>query len=239
LIDFIFTRNSNRQKQFILTCKDIFSKKVWLEPLHTKAIGDPDKDDLGDSIIVAVRKIIQRNNGNYPHRIQTDRGVEFRDRFSDWLRDELDVTHVLSSAYKPTSQGQVERSNRVVKELLRKHFLLNNTLNWVDVLRDVEDNINNSVHAVTLFSPNVAHGFVPGSQEAAREIVHERLKQYAEKLKEKRGKVPLNELKKKFLFNPVRITRDALMRKGLLSKKAIKGPSKALLTPFWTDETFM
>lgn len=135
----------------MLNCKDVFSKKIWLRGLKTKKIGTEENPDE-DSIINAVQDIFISNGGRKPHRIQTDRGKEFEGKFSAWLLTQR-VKHIRSAAYKPTSQGQVERSNRTVKELLRKYFLLYDTKNWKKALQQVEENINDSRHNLTQVKP--------------------------------------------------------------------------------------
>lgn len=55
-----------------------------------------------------------------PKVIQTDQGSNFTSKIFTQVTRELNVKHILSSAYHPQSQGAIERFHQTLKTLLRK-----------------------------------------------------------------------------------------------------------------------
>ena len=76
-----------------------------LKRLDTSAV----TDELEDKFL---------DYGN-PNAIRSDDGPQFRSEFNEYC-DERDITHELSSAHNPTSNGHAERAVRSMKDLLRK-----------------------------------------------------------------------------------------------------------------------
>jgi hypothetical protein len=56
---------------------------------------------------------------------------------------------VFGSAYRPQSQGCVERFNQTLKHTLHAHMTRFGTRVWADMLQLLLDNYNSSVHAST------------------------------------------------------------------------------------------
>ena len=48
----------------------------------------------------------------------------------------------------------IERANATIKELIQKSVELNQSLDWVKNLKKLIENINNSQHRITGFTPN-------------------------------------------------------------------------------------
>ena len=51
----------------------------------------------------------------------------------------------------------IERANSTIKELIQKSVELNQSFDWVINLKKLIDNINNSQHRITGFTPNQIH----------------------------------------------------------------------------------
>ena len=62
------------------------------------------------------------------------------------------VQHVKGSAYRPQSQGSVERMNRVLVEML-KNYTVQDVFRWNEYVPYVVSAYNASVHASTLYTP--------------------------------------------------------------------------------------
>ena len=62
----------------------------------------------------------------------------------------------MSTSYQPESDGQTERANRVLEEILRGY--VHSFTNWSEFLPMVEFAINNSVHASTTHTPFFVNG---------------------------------------------------------------------------------
>ena len=71
------------------------------------------------------------------------------------------IRQALSTAYHPQTDGQTERVNRVLEDMLRKHVASSQD-DWDRYLSPAEFAINNSVHKSTGTSPfMLTYGFSP------------------------------------------------------------------------------
>ncbi|KAJ9519233.1 hypothetical protein QJQ45_017889 [Haematococcus lacustris] len=78
-----------------------------------------------------------------PRSVVSDRGPQFHNKFWAEVTKLLQVQVNLSSAYHPETDGQTERVNRVVEEMLR-HFIRPDQRDWAEYLPLVEFAINNA-----------------------------------------------------------------------------------------------
>jgi len=87
-----------------------------------------------------------------PDNIVTDRGKEFTSRF--WARDcfHMSTDHLLSTAFHPQTDGQMERQNQTMEQYLRA-FCNYEQDNWVELLALAEFAYNNSVYTSTQMTP--------------------------------------------------------------------------------------
>ena len=83
------------------------------------------------------------NSHGMPLQITTDRGTEFTNAFSKSLCNIIGTRHTKSSSYHPQTDGQTERMNRVLEDMLR-HYITPKMDNWDDMLPVLEFAINNS-----------------------------------------------------------------------------------------------
>ncbi|KAJ9524331.1 hypothetical protein QJQ45_008531 [Haematococcus lacustris] len=78
-----------------------------------------------------------------PRSVVSDRGPQFHNKFWAEMTKLLQVQVNLSSAYHPETDGQTERVNRVIEEMLR-HFIRPDQRDWAEYLPLVEFAINNA-----------------------------------------------------------------------------------------------
>ena len=78
-----------------------------------------------------------------PRYITTDRGPEFTNKFVAHILAMLGTEHCKSTAYHPQSDGQTERMNRVLEDMLR-HYVNPKQNDWDDLLAPAEFAINNA-----------------------------------------------------------------------------------------------
>ena len=78
-----------------------------------------------------------------PLRITSDRGTESVNKFVAALCEIVGTMHCKSTAYHPQSDGQIERMNRVLEDMLR-HYINPRQDNWDDLLPAAEFAINNA-----------------------------------------------------------------------------------------------
>ena len=87
-----------------------------------------------------------------PKVIISDRDVKFTSTFWRTLFAELGTQLNFSTAYHPQTDGQTERVNQVVEDMLRACVMMKPT-QWEDYLHLVEFAYNNGYHSSTQMSP--------------------------------------------------------------------------------------
>jgi hypothetical protein len=80
-----------------------------------------------------------------PSQIVSDRDPRFTSKLWRALMQRLQVSQAMSSAFHPQTDGNTERVNRVLEDMLR-HFVDPAQSNWADLLPLVEFAINDSFH---------------------------------------------------------------------------------------------
>lgn len=86
-----------------------------------------------------------------PDRLLTDNGPEFSCALFDQMTDSLNIKHVLTTPYHPSSNGCVERMNRTVAELLRN--MSESPTSWDKEVGKAVMIYNNTRHASLGMSP--------------------------------------------------------------------------------------
>ncbi|WVZ75902.1 hypothetical protein U9M48_023921 [Paspalum notatum var. saurae] len=87
-----------------------------------------------------------------PKKIISDRGSQFTSRFWEQLHDSLDTKLRFSTAYHPQTDGQTERTNQVLEDMLRACAIQCGT-SWDKCLPYAEFSYNNSYQASLKKSP--------------------------------------------------------------------------------------
>lgn len=96
-----------------------------------------------------------------PTEIISDRDPRFTSNFWKELCRLLGVKQNLTSPYHPQSDGQTERMNRILEEMLR-HYVSPYQTEWIDHLTTCEFAINNAVQESTKYSPfYLTYGYHP------------------------------------------------------------------------------
>jgi transposase InsO family protein len=78
-----------------------------------------------------------------PRKIVSDRGTQFTSRFSRRLHETLDTQLCFSSSYRPQTDGQTERVNQILEDMLRA-CALQYGRSWDKSLSYAEFSYNNS-----------------------------------------------------------------------------------------------
>ena len=134
LVDLGKLASYSRGFEYLLTCIDVLSKYAWVVPL---------KDKTGKSLKEAFQVIFK--TGRQPIRLQTDRGTEFTNRVFQKFLKENDV-HFFTTYNDETKASIVERFNRTLKTKMWKYFTHRETLRYMDVLPDMVESYNRTVH---------------------------------------------------------------------------------------------
>ncbi|WVZ63251.1 hypothetical protein U9M48_012896 [Paspalum notatum var. saurae] len=162
-----------------------------------------------------------------PKKIISDRGSQFTSRFWEQLHDSLDTKLRFSTAYHPQTDGQTERTNQVLEDMLRACAIQYGT-SWDKCLPYAEFSYNNSYQASLKKSPFEA---LYEDAEQQLRVVHENLKiaQSRQKSYADNRRRELNFKVEDFVYlkvSPMRGVRRFNM-KGKLAPRYI-GPFKVL-----------
>nr|GFA61355.1 reverse transcriptase domain-containing protein [Tanacetum cinerariifolium] len=123
-IDFMGPFPSSKGNKYILVAVDYLSNWVEAKALHTNDA----------RVVVKFLKSLFSRFGT-PKAIISDRGTHFcNDQFAR-IMSKYGVTHRLSTAYHPQTSGQVEVTNRGLKQILERTVKENRAL-WSDKLED-------------------------------------------------------------------------------------------------------
>jgi transposase InsO family protein len=87
-----------------------------------------------------------------PKKIVSDRGSQFTSRYWKKLHESLDTRLNFSLAYHPQTDGQTERTNQVLEDMLRACALKHGG-SWDKSLTYAEFSYNNSYQASLKMSP--------------------------------------------------------------------------------------
>ncbi|KAJ9517116.1 hypothetical protein QJQ45_009020 [Haematococcus lacustris] len=121
----------------ILVIVDRLTKMVHLAPTVEKVNGE----DVARLFYDNVFKL-----HGMPLEIISDRDPRFRGQFFSGLCDIMQTKQCLSTAFHPQSDGQTERMNKVMEEMLR-HYVGVEYVDWDKFLSSAEFAINNSYNS--------------------------------------------------------------------------------------------
>jgi transposase InsO family protein len=87
-----------------------------------------------------------------PKKIVSDRGSQFTCKFWEKLHESMDTKLNFSSAYHPQTDGQMERTNQILEDMLRA-CTLKYGKSWAQSLLYAEFSYNNSYQASIEMAP--------------------------------------------------------------------------------------
>ena len=142
LADVSNTDEENDGTKFILVTVDVFSRRAHLRPLRGKT---------SDDVITALRSIFEEEK---PVKMRSDKGSEFVNRkVAKFLKN----ANVLQSVTQDEVKANyAERFIKTLKNKLHHLFLRKQDLRYLEVLQDLADGYNNTVHESIDTTPNRA-----------------------------------------------------------------------------------
>ena len=140
LIDMSKFEDENDGYRWFITIIDTFSKKAWAFKTKRKN---------GKAILEVMEPFLEENT---PQKIEFDQGKEFYNRPFIKLLRRLKIKYF--SVYSDNKCAIVERFNRTLKTRMYRSFTSQGNRRWVDILQDLVDGYNDSVHSSTSFKPN-------------------------------------------------------------------------------------
>ena len=128
--------------KYLLCAIDLFSKHAWFVPLKNKT---------GISIFNAFQKMLEISNRK-PNKIWVDQGGEFYNKlFKRFLK--INNTEMYST-YNEGKSVVAERFIRTLKNKIFKHMTVVSKHVYFDVLGDIVNKYNNTVHRTIKMKPS-------------------------------------------------------------------------------------
>jgi hypothetical protein len=134
LVEMIPYASENDNYRYILVVIDVFSKYMWVRPLYRKN---------AKCLKTALQSIF--NEGRVPKNLQSDEGLEFKNRLVKNLLDSHKINYY--NVYSDKKCAVVERVNRTLKSKMWRYFSANNTYRYIDILQDLVTGYLKSVHS--------------------------------------------------------------------------------------------
>ena len=136
----------------LLVMVDKFSKRAWFEPVRTTITAKQTAE-------VVLRRVVR--DQLLPAAILTDRDPRFTSKVWSELWSAYGTDLMLSTAFHSQTDGQTERLNRTLEEMLRSYVNERGT-DWDQRLLMAEISYNTAVNAATGFTPMRLHIGVEG-----------------------------------------------------------------------------
>lgn len=134
--------------KFLWTAIDTFSKFAIAIPMTSK--------DNKHSLKTAkemIKQIKDVNDGNPPESVLSDNGSEFiNDPVQKYFKS-INVPHILSKSGTPSSHGNIESFNRILRQLIAKYKLQFDDPNWLKILPTLIKNYNLTINRNTNAPP--------------------------------------------------------------------------------------
>ena len=131
----------NKGFKYLLCAIDLFTKYAWVIPI---------KDEKGTSIDNVFKKIASKGQRK-PNKIWVDQGSEF---YNQSLKDFLKINN--TEMYPTYNEGKsvvAERFIRTLKNKIFKHVTTISKSVYIDVLNDIVNKYNNTVHKTIKMKP--------------------------------------------------------------------------------------
>lgn len=145
LIDMQKVSQSNDNIKFVLVLIDVFTKKVWLYPLHNKS---------AEETSARIREWLENLNTK-PRILQSDLGTEFTNNKVQQILRSFNVEW--QAATGTIKAAVVERVNRTLKTMIFTYLSDREKLRYIDVLHLIKRSYNNKPHrSLKGLTPNEA-----------------------------------------------------------------------------------
>jgi len=137
IVDLSNLSKFNNGYKYLLTIIDIYSRYVFVFAL---------KDKTSKSVLDCFKKL-----KTYPKHLWIDKGGEFLSKDFKLFCEEntINVYHT----YGESKAVFIERFNRTLKNKITQYMIENNTNKYHNVLNDIVDDYNNTIHSKTKLTP--------------------------------------------------------------------------------------
>ena len=162
LIDISSIAADNDGVKFLLLYIDIFTKRVWIQPLRSKE---------GHRVAVALRRWLTSLGNDTPEIFKTDLGTEFRNR---QVQAVLASYNVRWDGAIGTSKACIaERANKTLQTLIYKYINSREGSRYIDALPELVRTYNTRRHR-TLKGMSPAEADLPQNEARIQAINHQK-----------------------------------------------------------------
>ena len=211
LMDLSQLSDENDGYKWLIIVMDIYSRYVFIRPMKSKS---------ALSVLAALKNIF-RESGSYPKKFETDLGKEYWNKLVSKYLKSVGTHH-----FSKGKTSHVERFIRTFSSRLYRYQAKHNTRRYIDILQQLVQSYNNSVHRSIKTTPYSV--FVEGKTPFSTAESEEKKVKEAELLvaRKKRRKKDKGELE---IGDLVRLSRDPIT--GNIFEKEAYGR--------WTEEIFI
>uniref|UniRef100_A0A8R1HTI6 RNA-directed DNA polymerase n=1 Tax=Caenorhabditis japonica TaxID=281687 RepID=A0A8R1HTI6_CAEJA len=162
---------------------------VFVDAFSKFIIAEPARNQTAESLCNIFKDRVVSRFGP-PKQLVTDRGTNFTSKKFKEVLETLNIDHSMSTAYHHEANGQVERANQTIEQMLRQ---CKDDEEWDTELQTLLHAYNTAQNATTGVSPHmVMHG--QDARSPLRNILSPREttiqpRDHVEKLKKKTGKL--------------------------------------------------
>lgn len=146
-------KRDGKEIQYVLSVVDHFTKKRWFFPAESTS--------AEETYLILTKNIFC--NFDFPKSILTDRGSAFDNELSQWISSLTGIDHRYAIPNQHTTVGAVERSNRILEDMLRKYINSIDQNNWDQYLHLLAYAINKA--------ESKTHGYAPDLLMFGREPI--------------------------------------------------------------------
>lgn len=131
--------------KYMLNVIDTFSKYVWTEPMKTKS-----GIETANAFSAIIKRAISIKH-KAPNLLHTDKGLEFKNKDFRKVLQEHDIKMYHTENEEKSSI--IERFNRTLNQLMKIQFEIQLNFRWIDILQQLVNNYNNTVHSTISMKP--------------------------------------------------------------------------------------
>jgi putative transposase len=143
-IDIMYLPNPtlNKNYKYLLTCIDVYSRFVFVEPLKSKT---------GEVVFNAIQKLFSENGK--PNNLNLDEGKEFNYKpFIEYCQ-ENDITLWFSDTEQENKNAIIERFHRTIRNTILKYETFSSK-SYINILPDLIKNYNTTYHNTVKNTPS-------------------------------------------------------------------------------------
>ena len=146
LADFVKLKRYNGGYRYLLVCIDVFSRYLWLKPLKSKY-----------ELHIPLKQILQQMKSKFGKTPETMTGDnEFDTNGLQSLATQYNFDWYFGDAHEKFRTGIVERVIGTIRNLIKRYTMQNNTAKYIDVLNDLTENYNDTIHDSIRSRPSTA-----------------------------------------------------------------------------------